>query len=619
VKNLYRKIAFRAAIATLAASALGVTLCAGETAETPEGIPRHQEDMIRAAAPATPRIKPAKERRVLIWSTPAHLMDKDPHKGYCVPYGAAAMRLLGEKSGAFTPVAGDDLMLFLPENIRQFDAIVMNNSCGPWITPSDAVMEKLASRGESREAVEKILRRSLLDYVASGGGIVACHFAIAANNHWPEFRELMGGTFTGHPWNEEVSVTVEEPGHPLVAAFGGTRFRVADEIYQFGAPYDRGTVRVLLSLDTERTNMGVSWIDRPDNDFAQAWVASRGKGRIFYTGFGHRTELWWNPVMLRFFLDAIQFATGDLEAPTAPREERPVHRAPGPTPPEVRVAKMRAGGVPEPNEEQIRAIEAAAPDAAPAKPAKPRRVLVWGHTWTHGPNAFAEQALQVIARKTGAFQAVVSDDPRLLLSDRVAQFDALVMNNIHEPEPFLPENLSVLDAEQQAAAAKFDQAVKKSILEYVQGGKGIVGIHAATAACQNWPSYGEMMGGYYGNHIDKEVVIKLDDPRHPVTACFEGKPFTIRDEVYLFREPYSRKNLRVLASLDLGGMADPGARADRDYAISWVRAYGQGRVFYTTLGHAPETYRNPLFLRHLLAGIQFAMGDLAGDTAPSVP
>ena len=64
-------------------------------------------------------------------------------------------------------------------------------------------------------------------------------------------------------------------------------------------------------------------------------------------------------------------------------------------------------------------------------------------------------------------------------------------------------------------------------------------------------------------------------------------------------------------------MAAPGKRPDKDYAVSWIRQYGQGRVFYTTLGHAVETYWNPLFLQHILAGVQFAIGDLEGDTTPA--
>jgi type 1 glutamine amidotransferase len=603
-------------VGVLLTMAFTAVLAAGEPARSPEGIPGHRETQIREAVPQQPRAVPKRARRVLIWSTPAHLMEKDPHKGYCVPYGVCAMRLLGQKTGAFEPVVSGDIAQFLPEQIRRFDAIVMNNSCGPWITPSDTAMEKLKSYGQTKEAVEKVLRQSLLDYVANGGGIVAYHYAIGANAHWPEFRALLGATFIGHPWNEEVAVLVEEPDHPLLATFGGKDFRIADEIFHFGPPYDRKNLRVLLSLDTERTNMGVKWIHRDDNDLAQAWVKSVGKGRVFYAGFGHRTEIWWNPMVLQFYLDAIQFAVGDLEAPTQPRGSGPVHRAPGPTPPEVRAARMKARQVLEPDEEQRRRIENAAPQAAPARPAKPRQVLVWGHSWTHTPNPFAEHALAVLGKKTGAFQAVVSDDPRLLLGDRLPQFDALVLNNIHEREPFLPEEFNKLDPEQQAAARKFDQAVKESILDYVRGGKGLVGIHAATAAFQGWPQYGDLMGGYYTGHINEQVSIKLDDPSHPINACFEGKPFTMKDEIYIFREPYSRSNLRVLASLDLSRTADPGKRPDQDYAVSWVRAWDQGRVFYTSLGHEPHVYWDPLFLRHLLAGVQFALDDLAGETAP---
>jgi type 1 glutamine amidotransferase len=280
---------------------------------------------------------------------------------------------------------------------------------------------------------------------------------------------------------------------------------------------------------------------------------------------------------------------------------------------------MKARKVAEPTEEQIRKIREAAPDEAPAKPAKPRRVLVWGHAWAHQPNPFAERALEILGKKSGAFEAVVSDDPRLLLGDKLPRFDALVMNNIHERDPFLPDDFGRLDEQQKAAAKKFDAAVKESILEYVKSGKGVVGIHAATAAFQNWPEYGEMMGGYYGGHIYQDVVIRLEEPKHPLNACFDGKPWRINDEIYISKEPYSRKNLRILLSLDLDQMDDPGKRPDKDYAVSWVRPYEKGRVFYTTLGHAAETYWNPLFLEHLLAGIQFAIGDLPAEAAPRQP
>lgn len=271
---------------------------------------------------------------MLIWNTPAHLMPKDPHKGYCIPYGTAALEALGRKTRAFEPVVSDDLAVYLPENLRQFDAIVLNNSSGAWITPTDADLAKDAFRkhGTNKMAVEAVLRQTLLDFVTNGGGIVCLHYAIAANRHWAEFKALFGATFTGHPWNEEIGVTVEEPTHPLVAAFGGKDFRLADEIYEYGPPYDRSQLRILLSLDPARSNMGVKWIHRKDGDFALAWVKTYGQGRIFNTSFGHRTELFWNPELLQFYLDAIQFATGDLEAPTAPRADRPKREVPGTEP-----------------------------------------------------------------------------------------------------------------------------------------------------------------------------------------------------------------------------------------------------------------------------------------------
>jgi type 1 glutamine amidotransferase len=65
--------------------------------------------------------------------------------------------------------------------------------------------------------------------------------------------------------------------------------------------------------------MNVKWITRKDGDFALAWVKAWGKGRIFNTSFGHRTELYWDRRLLRFYLDGIQFACGDLDSPTEPQ------------------------------------------------------------------------------------------------------------------------------------------------------------------------------------------------------------------------------------------------------------------------------------------------------------
>jgi type 1 glutamine amidotransferase len=275
----------------------------------------HEEKRIRDAAPKVATATPRRARTVLIWNTPPAYMDQDPHKGYSIPYGETAMRLLGDESKAFKPVVSGDVAMFLRDNLRGFDAIVLNNASGPWLRPTEADLPRLRSAGADIGAVEDTLRRNLLEWLEAGHGIVGLHYAIAGNPQWPGFAELFGAKFTGHPWNEEVGMRLDARDHRLTRAFDGKPFRIADEIYEFGPPYDRSKLNVLLSLDTAATNMGVQWITRKDGDFAQAWTKRQGKGRVFYCGFGHRWEVWTIPSVMRFYLDGIQWACGDLESP----------------------------------------------------------------------------------------------------------------------------------------------------------------------------------------------------------------------------------------------------------------------------------------------------------------
>ena len=298
-------------------SLLATVIVLAFSTPSPGQLTKQQAERIRAAIPEKARVAPKKPRRVLIWNTP--FMEQSPHKGYSIPQAEYAMKLLGERTGAFKPVVSDDVATYLPENLKKFDAIIMNNSNGRWIRPTDEDMERLRKYGPDADAVERLLRKSLLDWVSGGGGIVAYHHAVGGNTHWPEFFEMLGAAYWGHPWHEEVGVKLDEPDHPLLAAFRGKNFRLTEEIFQFREPYSRKKLRVLLSLDTETTNMNVKWIHRKDNDFGLAWVRRYGKGRVFYCAFGHRTEIWWNPTILRFYLDGIQFAVGDLDAPAEPR------------------------------------------------------------------------------------------------------------------------------------------------------------------------------------------------------------------------------------------------------------------------------------------------------------
>ena len=110
---------------------------------------------------------------------------------------------------------------------------------------------------------------------------------------------------------------MEDPAHPLTKVFGSEGFDYRDEFFRFSDPYLRSRVRVLLSIDTQKTDLG-DRAERQDNDYALAWVRNYGRGRTFYSTIAHNPQVFSDPRMLEFYLAAIQFALGDLPAPTTP-------------------------------------------------------------------------------------------------------------------------------------------------------------------------------------------------------------------------------------------------------------------------------------------------------------
>ncbi|HPD13492.1 MAG TPA: ThuA domain-containing protein [Planctomycetota bacterium] len=319
----------------------------------------------------------------------------------------------------------------------------------------------------------------------------------------------------------------------------------------------------------------------------------------------------------------------------AVKEPPPTWPWPGPTPPEQREAMMKRTFLIQPAPQDMKTIEELAPDKPPAAPQKPRKLLLWGRVWTHMANPMTEETVKTLGRKTGAFEVVVTDDPQMLLPEKLKGFDAIFLNGLHDPTPFLPHWLKSMPKEEQEAAIALDQKVKASILKFVgEDGKGIAGIEGSICALRDWKEFGELMGAFYAGHYVGNFVLKVDDPAHPLTACLAGQAFKVFDQGYVPGPPYSPKKVRVLLSLDLTQTPDPVAdpkaawlkpsvekleqsTGRREYPISWVKSYGKGRVFYLSLGVQKAPYSNPLFMRYLLGGIQFALGDLPGDTTPS--
>ena len=266
------------------------------------------EAAIPTSAPATPR----EPRRMLVMNL--NVRKGEVRGGHSsIPYGNLALELMGKKTGAYEVLVSDDVELWRPESIRQFDAICFMNTVG--VLTDD-----------------RALRESLLAFVREGGGFVAFHAGGGATfvewpvyDQFPEFGEMVGGYENGgHPWapDEPITIRVEDPKHPLTGMLDPSGFVVEDEVFQFQAPYSRENVRVLLSIDTDRTDMSPERRFLPeraeDRDFPMSWIKAYGKGRVFYTSFGHNTHMYQDPKLLKHYLAGIQYAVGDLEADATP-------------------------------------------------------------------------------------------------------------------------------------------------------------------------------------------------------------------------------------------------------------------------------------------------------------
>jgi len=258
-------------------------------------------DKIAAALPANARVKPAAPRKILVFT----LCKGFVHSS--IPTGIKALEMMGEKTGAYTVVHSDDPATLSAENLKGFDGLCMLNTTGE-------LFEDAA------------LRTSVVDFVMNGKGLIGIHAATDCFYNWAQYGDMMGGYFDGHPWGsgDTVTLKIDDPGHPVTRAFKGQPFTIMDEIYQFKPePYSRTKLRVLTSLDVEKTDMTKNGIKRTDGDFAVAWVRGFGKGRVFYCSLGHNEKTYWNPTVLQHYLDGIQFALGDLAADTTPSAQLP--------------------------------------------------------------------------------------------------------------------------------------------------------------------------------------------------------------------------------------------------------------------------------------------------------
>ena len=264
---------------------------------------------IERVLPATAAAKVDSPRRLLIYDGN---VDYGGHRS--IAYANYAFRRMGEKTGAFTTVISHDPAVFRKSNLKQFDAVCFNNTVGNLFTDPQ-------------------LRANLLEFVLSGHGLLGIHgtsvaftdFRHGAKETWPEFAYLLGGRGAAHlSQDEHIFIKLDAPRHPLNRPFGGHGFEYTSEFFRVHAPYSRDRVRVLFSIDTNKTQLPPPGthpgIERPDHDYALAWTHNYGRGRVVYCTIGHSPNDFMNRKILEFYLGAIQFIMGDLPGSTTPSD-----------------------------------------------------------------------------------------------------------------------------------------------------------------------------------------------------------------------------------------------------------------------------------------------------------
>lgn len=230
--------------------------------------------------------------------------------------------------------------------------------------------------------------------------------------------------------------------------------------------------------------------------------------------------------------------------------------------------------------------------AAGAAPAgeKPR-ILLFSHStgYRHASIGTGVAAIQGLGARE-KMTIVPSADPAVFTPERLRDFDAIVFLST-STDPKKPES------------EWFQGARRDALQGFVRRGGGVVGIHAASDSHYHWPWYGKMIGGHFAKHPPgtPEGVLTVVDRKHQAT---KGVAPTMKraDEWYYF-DDYNPE-AKILVTLDPASIGEKDVNPN---PISWAHEFEGGRVFYTAMGHTPETFTDTNFLKHLTGGLRWVM------------
>ena len=245
--------------------------------------------------------------------------------------------------------------------------------------------------------------------------------------------------------------------------------------------------------------------------------------------------------------------------------------------------------------------------------AQKKHLLVIGEEkgYRHEAVSHAMATIERLGAETGLWDSTLRTDTEALTKKKL-EYNARNLTNFDAVLFFTGGDLEM------------DDQQRSDFLSFIHDdGKGFIGIHSAAITFVDWPEYGEMIGGYYDEHPwgTSDAPIIVEDPAFPGMQRWP-KSFVLRDEIYQMRT-YSRDKLRVLMRLDATKI-DLGNknvhRTDRDFAVTWAKMYGKGRVYYTTLGHVEDNWDKPEFQQMITEAIKWAMGlETADVTSRPLP
>jgi len=211
----------------------------------------------------------------------------------------------------------------------------------------------------------------------------------------------------------------------------------------------------------------------------------------------------------------------------------------------------------------------------------------------HDSVAPSRDIVKAIAEKSGAFETTLADDVSGFTTENLKNYDAVMFYTTGE--------LPMTDAQ------------KTAFVDFIKSGHGFVGVHSATDTFYMWPDYLDIVGAYFNDHPWHQLVtVDVVDAESPIVK-FLGKPsFQVNDEIYQMSD-FQAKTSRVLLRLDTSSVDMKSPRVRQrfyGYPLAWTRNVGDGRAFYTALGHEEAVWKSDWFQQLLLNGIEWAMGDL---------